>query len=225
MNGYLAGSNVLSELTRATAAPQVEAFLRQSKDRVFVSVFSIGEIRKGIGSLPASNRRAALEDWLNSEILPWLGKRILPVTLTIAERWGEVSAPLKAKGRARPVVDAIMAATAFRHDLILVTRNVADHENLGITILNPWESVWTTAFLVLCVPQLHFGARSDRGAEEWVPVSGAGNRTPLWPGRRGRGPRSGWHPERTCGRRNRRSCRDRESIACRWVHSPCVPVR
>ena len=57
MNGYLVDTNILSELTKPTPAPQVEAFLRQSKDRVFVSVFSIGEIRKGIAS-PASNRRA-----------------------------------------------------------------------------------------------------------------------------------------------------------------------
>jgi predicted nucleic acid-binding protein len=121
--------------------PRVEAFLRQSKDRVFVSVFSIAEIRKGIASLPASNQRAILEDWLDNEIMPWLGTRALPVTLAIAERWGDLSAQLKAKGRPRPVVDAVLAATAFKHDLALVTRNVADYQDLGITILNPWEAI------------------------------------------------------------------------------------
>jgi toxin FitB len=141
VNGYLVDTNILSELTKPTPAPQVEAFLRQSKDRVFVSVFSIGEIRKGIASLQVSNRRAALEDWLDNEIMPWLGDRVLPVTLAIAERWGDLSAQLKAKGRHRPVVDAVIAATAFTHDLVLVTRNVRDYEDLGITILNPWESV------------------------------------------------------------------------------------
>jgi predicted nucleic acid-binding protein len=119
----------------------VEAFLRQSKYRVYVSVFSIGEIRKGIASLPASNRRAILEDWLDNEIMPWLGNRVLPVTLAIAETWGDLSAQLKAKGRPRPVVDAILAATAFRHDLVLVTRNVRNYEDSGVTILNPWEAV------------------------------------------------------------------------------------
>ena len=77
MNGYLVDTNILSQLTKPTPAPQVEAFLRQSKDRVFVSVFSIGEIRKGIASLPASNRRAALEDWLDNEIMPWLGATLM----------------------------------------------------------------------------------------------------------------------------------------------------
>jgi predicted nucleic acid-binding protein len=141
VNGYLVDTNILSELTKPIPAPQVEAFLRQSKDRVFVSVFSIGEIRKGISSLPASNRRAALEDWLDNEIMPWLGDRVLPVTLAIAERWGDLAAQSKAKGRPRPVVDAVIAATAFQHDLVLVTRNVKDYEDLGITILNPWEAV------------------------------------------------------------------------------------
>jgi predicted nucleic acid-binding protein len=141
VNGYLVDTNILSELTKPIPAPQVEAFLRQSKGRVFVSVFSIGEIRKGISSLPASNRRAALEDWLDNEIMPWLGDRVLPVTLAIAERWGDLAAQSKAKGRPRPVVDAVIAATAFQHDLVLVTRNVKDYEDLGITILNPWEAV------------------------------------------------------------------------------------
>ena len=141
MNGYLVDTNILSELTKPTPSPRVEAFLRQSKDRVFVSVFSIGEIRKGIASLPASNRRVILENWLNNEIIPWLGERVLPVTLAIAERWGDLSAELRTKGRPRPVVDAVLAATAFKHDLVLVTRNVRDYEDSGITILNPWEGV------------------------------------------------------------------------------------
>jgi predicted nucleic acid-binding protein len=104
-------------------------------------VFSIGEIRKGIASIPASNRRALLEDWLDNEIMPWLGDRVLPATLAIAERWGCLSAQLKMKGRPRPIVDAVLAATALIHDLVivLVTRNVKDYEDMGITLLNPWE--------------------------------------------------------------------------------------
>jgi predicted nucleic acid-binding protein len=106
-----------------------------------MSVFSVGEIRKGISSLPVSNRRANLEDWLDNEIMPWFGDRVLPVTLAIAERWGDLSAHLKAKGRPRPVVDAILAATAFKHDLVFVTRNVRDFQDMDVTILNPWEAV------------------------------------------------------------------------------------
>lgn len=141
MNGYLVDTNVLSELTKPIPDPKVEAFLRESRDRVFISVFSIGEVRKGIASLPMSNRRAALEDWLDSEIMPWLGDRALPVTLAIAERWGALAAECRGRGRPRPVVDSVLAATAMEHDLLVVTRNVADYADMGVTVLNPWEPV------------------------------------------------------------------------------------
>lgn len=140
MNAYLIDTNVLSELTKLTPDARVEAFLRQSRDRVFVSVLSIGEIRKGIGSLVSGNRRALLQDWLDNEIMPWLGSRLLPVSLEIAERWGDLSAALRAKGRPRPVIDAILAATALHHDLIVVTRNIADYQDLGVSVLNPWDA-------------------------------------------------------------------------------------
>jgi predicted nucleic acid-binding protein len=140
VNGYLIDTNVVSELTKPVPAPQVEEFLRRTKDSVFVSVFSIGEIRKGIACLPAGNRRAVLEDWLDNEIMPWFADRILPVTLDIAERWGEISAQLKAKGRLRPVVDTVLAATALRHGLVLATRNVRDYADLGIALVNPWDT-------------------------------------------------------------------------------------
>jgi predicted nucleic acid-binding protein len=68
-----------------------------------------------------------------------LGDRVLPVTLAIAERWGDLSALLKGKGKPRPIVDSILAATAFQHDLGLVTRNVRDYEDSGIAVLNPWD--------------------------------------------------------------------------------------
>ena len=66
-------------------------FLRKAKDRIFVSVFSIGEVRKGIAGLPMSNKRASLEDWLDNEILLWFADRLLPVTLEVAESWGVTS--------------------------------------------------------------------------------------------------------------------------------------
>ena len=141
MNGFLVDINILSELTRPEPEAQVEEFLRQSKDRVFISVLSIGEIRKGIASLPTSNKRAVLEDWLDNEIMPWFKERVLPVTLAIAEQWGDLAGRMKTAGRPRPVLDALLAATASAHDLALVTRNGKDYEGLGVTILNPWESL------------------------------------------------------------------------------------
>ena len=68
--------------------------------------------------------------------MPWFAGRVLPVSLAVAERWGYLAAQSKAKGRPRSVVDAIIAATADRHHLVLVTRNVRDYEDLGVEIVN-----------------------------------------------------------------------------------------
>ncbi|MBL8238641.1 MAG: PIN domain-containing protein [Bryobacterales bacterium] len=110
----------------------MEAFLRRSKDRVFVSVLSIGEVRKGIALMASSNRRALLEEWLDTEIMPWLGDRVLPVSLRVAERWGDLAAQLKIKGKPRPVVDALLAATAFEHDLIGVRQVLERKRTLSV---------------------------------------------------------------------------------------------
>ena len=139
MSGFLVDTNVLSELTRPQPEAQVERFLRDAKSSVFISVLSVGEIRKGIASLPLSNKRTALKDWLDNEILPWFEDRILPVTLPIAGHWGDLAGQLKTSGRPRPVIDSLLAATALEHDLTLVTRNTRDYEGLGVPILNPWE--------------------------------------------------------------------------------------
>ena len=70
------------------------------------------------------------------KIMPWFADRVLPLTAATSEYWGNVAAQSKAKGRPRPVVDALRAATAFKRDLILATRNVRDYEDLGVTILS-----------------------------------------------------------------------------------------
>jgi predicted nucleic acid-binding protein len=140
VNGYLADTNIPSELTRPSPEPQVEEFLeRAGREQVYISALSVGEIRKGIASLPPSARRRQIEAWLESVMRPWFATRILPVTVEIAERWGVLAALSKERGRPLAVVDGLLAATALEHDLSLVTRNVRDFDGLGVAILNPWE--------------------------------------------------------------------------------------
>jgi predicted nucleic acid-binding protein len=138
VSGYLVDTNVLSELTRVSPEPKVEAFLRSASDNVYVSALSIGEIFKGIGCLAQGARRASLDAWLTEEMIPWFGDRVLPVTLPIAERWGGLAAEAKLQGKPRPVVDALIAATAIEHGLTLVTRNVRDYVGTAVVLLNPW---------------------------------------------------------------------------------------
>jgi predicted nucleic acid-binding protein len=142
VNAYLVDTNVVSELTRGTPEARVVAFLRNAgKDGVFLSVMTLGEICKGIAMLPASHKRNALQTWLDEDVRSWFAGRILPVTESIAARWGHLAATEKQRGIAVPVVDAIIAATALEHRLTLVTRNIKDFAGLGVALLNPWDAV------------------------------------------------------------------------------------
>jgi predicted nucleic acid-binding protein len=71
---------------------------------------------------------------------PWFAGRVLPITAPIAERWGFLAAEGKLRGTPLAVVDGLLAATALEHNLTLVTRNVEDFTDRGVTVLNPWET-------------------------------------------------------------------------------------
>ncbi len=141
MKGYLVDTNIPSELTREKPDARVVEFLRNvDKDAMFLSVMTIGEICKGIATLPVSQRRAMLQDWLDIEVRSWFAGRIFPVTEAIAERWGQLAAAARQRGLTLAVVDGVIAATALHYDLTLVTRNVKDFDGLGMDISNPWDT-------------------------------------------------------------------------------------
>jgi predicted nucleic acid-binding protein len=99
VKGYLVDTNVPSELTRETPDARVVAVLRKAgKESLFLSVMTLGEICKGIDMLPASQKRDALLDWLEVDVRSWYAGRILPVTESIAERWGHLAARAKQQG-------------------------------------------------------------------------------------------------------------------------------
>jgi predicted nucleic acid-binding protein len=141
VKGYLVDTNVPSELTRETPDARVAAFLENAgKESVFLSVMTVGEICKGIDMLPVSQKRGALQAWLDADVRSWFAGRILPVTESIAERWGHLAAAGKRNGVTLAVVDGILVATAIEHGLTLVTRNVRDFAGLGPVLLNPWDA-------------------------------------------------------------------------------------
>ena len=104
-------------------------------------MITIGELRKGLTLLPASKRRAQLQNWLENDLLPVFAGRILPVTQPIGERWGVLSGQCQTAGRPLGMADGLIAATALEHELTLVTRNVSDYVSLGVEILNPWAEL------------------------------------------------------------------------------------
>jgi toxin FitB len=136
---FLIDTNVASELARPRPSPQVARwFIRQSIDSMYLSVVTIGEIRKGAELLSPSPRRDRLENWIQADLVHSFDGRILPVTLSIADQWGRCDAKRRLAGRPLSTADGLIAATAFEHDLTLVTRNVPDFDGLGVTIVNPW---------------------------------------------------------------------------------------
>jgi predicted nucleic acid-binding protein len=142
MSGFLLDTNVLSEFNRrGEPDPLVHHWLQAADpDSLYVSVLTIGEIRLGVELLPPSKRRSKLEQWLDRELPEWFEGRILPVDQAIADRWGLLRAQAQMKGRPLSIIDALLAATALRHNLILVSRNVSDFSVVGLAMVNPWEA-------------------------------------------------------------------------------------
>ncbi|MGO9258383.1 MAG: type II toxin-antitoxin system VapC family toxin [Bryobacteraceae bacterium] len=142
MKRYLVDTNIPSEFTHNQPDTRVMDFIQKAgKDNLFLSVMTLGEICKGIDLLPVSRRRSGLQDWLDLDVRAWFAGRILPVTETIAERWGHMAAAARKQGITLAVVDGVIAATAIEHNLTLVTRNAKDYGSLGVALLNPWDAV------------------------------------------------------------------------------------
>jgi predicted nucleic acid-binding protein len=99
----------------------------------------VGEFQKGIVLAPAA-KRSKLERSIETFIPVWFEGRILPVTRAVAKRWGELDGKYQRAGRLLGVADAMIAATALERGLTVVTRNVKDFVDLGVNVLNPWET-------------------------------------------------------------------------------------
>jgi len=129
---------VLSELRRPAGSSRVAASCAAlADDEVFLSVLTIGELRKGIDRLRAGKKKRGLEQWLR-QLVAAASDRILPINLETAVLWGELAAKLEKIGRPLPAIDCLIAATAIQHGLHLMTRNVADFEPTGVLLVNPW---------------------------------------------------------------------------------------
>ena len=131
---YLLDTKVVSQLRRKLPKPSVVSwFSHRPASTLFLSVLTLGELRKGIDGAADPARRMALSDWLETELPSFFAGRILNVDAQTADRWGRLVA---AAGRPLPAID--MAATAAQHGLSLVTRNARDFEGLGVEVINPW---------------------------------------------------------------------------------------
>lgn len=133
---YLLDTNVLSELRKKAPNHRVVDWIaRRPPSTLYLSVLTLGELRKGVEGVTGAVRRAALLDWLETELPDFFTGRILPVDAQVADRWGRMIA---AAGRPVPAIDSLIGATAAHHRLILVTRNVRDFADLELDLIDPW---------------------------------------------------------------------------------------
>ena len=140
MSGFLLDINCISELVCARPEPRVVEWVESTDEQLlYLSVLTLGEIRKGLAALPQSKRRARLESWLEVELKGRFSGRVLSVDGAVADRWGSLAAQAKQKGKPLAVIDGLLAATAVHYNLTVVSRNSADFKHADVSVFNPWR--------------------------------------------------------------------------------------
>jgi toxin FitB len=130
---------VLSELQNPRGHPRVKAAVSELADGdLFLSVLIVGEIAKGIKLLAAGGKKKGLTSWLTG-LETKFSDRILAIDVETARLWGEITARAQKLGIIIPAVDGLLAATALRHGLHVITSNTRHFEASGALIIDPWQ--------------------------------------------------------------------------------------
>lgn len=137
---YLLDTNVISELVvKQPHQPVLDWLDAQDANSIYLSVITIGELRKGIEKLPVSSRKSTLQIWLTDDLLARFHGRILSIDVDVMLLWGELTGRLASTGRPLAALDSLIAALATYHHCTLVTRNEPDFIGTGVAIYNPWK--------------------------------------------------------------------------------------
>ena len=140
MSGFLLDTNVISELVRPRPDAAVSSWVAATDENLlYLSVLTLGEIRRGIVLLNNGPRRVVLEAWLDSDLAIRFAGRILPIDEGVADRWGRLAAQVSSKSPL-PVIDGLLAATALHFNLTFVTRNTSDVIGTGVSTFDPWKT-------------------------------------------------------------------------------------
>ena len=136
---YLLDTCVISEIVKSAPSSRVIMWINSiPSERLFLCSLTIGEIRKGLTKLPESKKKERLTDWLNT-LLENYQDRIHSIDITVAENWGVMQGKAEKEGMPMSSIDSLIAATAYTHNLIIVTRNEKDFQANKLSIINPWN--------------------------------------------------------------------------------------
>jgi len=141
VNGFLLDTNIVSELIRSRPEPKLSRWIASTDENLlYLSVLTMGEIRKGIVQLGKTARQIELQTWVDRDLSSRFVDRILPIDEAVADRWGWISGQAMVNGVRLPVIDGLLAAMALHYNLTFVTRNTRDVLATGAVLLNPWQS-------------------------------------------------------------------------------------
>ena len=135
MSGWVLDTNVISELSRARPEKLVVTFLEESRD-LTLSVMTLHELEYGVAMAPPQGQKK-LRRWLEDLEGAFEG-RIISVDARISRSAAKFRAVEARRGRVLSPLDSLIAATALSSGAGLATRNTADFEQLGVTLINPW---------------------------------------------------------------------------------------
>jgi toxin FitB len=132
-------TNVWSEATKAEPSPIVRQWARQNESKLWLTSVVLAELRAGAAMMPIGKRRSALETQFDALAQDYEDRLLLFDAQTSAF-YAQVLESAKKAGKPIKTADAMIAAAALQHGMVLATRDLGDFAGAGVKLLNPWDS-------------------------------------------------------------------------------------
>lgn len=138
---FVLDTNILSAMMSTAPAPEVAAWVSgQPTELLFTAAICQAEILSGLAIMPEGRRRLDLEAAARAMFAEDFEGRVLPFDTEAATAYADIFAARRRAGRPAATIDLMIAAVTRSQGASVVTRNVADFEGCGVSIVNPWAA-------------------------------------------------------------------------------------